>query len=79
MEPRIQYAQTADGVSIALCREKCAGVYIVPSLGRFDLVAELVAEIKSRHAAQHGRNVGLYPTAVGRHPIDGYAGTVVPL
>jgi 5,10-methylenetetrahydrofolate reductase len=32
---------------IALCREKCAGVYIVPSFGRFDLVAELIAEVKS--------------------------------
>jgi len=32
---------------IALCREKCAGIYLVPSFGRFDLVAELVAEIKS--------------------------------
>ena len=32
---------------IALCRDKCAGVYLVPSFGRFDLVAELVAEIKS--------------------------------
>ncbi len=31
---------------LALCREKCAGVYIVPSFGRFDVVAELVAEIK---------------------------------
>jgi homocysteine S-methyltransferase len=32
---------------LALCRDKCAGVYIVPSFGRFDLTAELVAEIKS--------------------------------
>ena len=32
---------------LALCREKCAGVYLVPSFGRFDLAAELVAEIKS--------------------------------
>ncbi len=31
---------------LALCREKCAGVYFVPSFGRYDLVAELVAEIK---------------------------------
>jgi len=31
---------------IALCREKAAGVYLVPSFGRYDLVAELVAEIK---------------------------------
>ncbi len=32
---------------LAICREKAAGVYLVPSFGRFDLVAELVAEIKS--------------------------------
>jgi homocysteine S-methyltransferase len=32
---------------LALCRDKCAGVYIVPSFGRFDLTAELIAEIKS--------------------------------
>jgi homocysteine S-methyltransferase len=32
---------------LALCRENCAGVYFVPSFGRYDLVAELVAEIKS--------------------------------
>jgi len=32
---------------LAFCREKCAGVYLVPSFGRYDLVAELVAEIKS--------------------------------
>jgi 5,10-methylenetetrahydrofolate reductase len=32
---------------IALCRDRCAGIYLVPSFGRFDLVAELVAEIKS--------------------------------
>ncbi len=31
---------------LAFCREKCAGVYFVPSFGRYDLVAELVAEIK---------------------------------
>jgi homocysteine S-methyltransferase len=31
---------------LAFCREKCAGVYLVPSFGRFDLVAELVAELK---------------------------------
>ena len=31
---------------LAFCREKCAGVYLVPSFGRYDLVAELVAEIK---------------------------------
>ncbi len=32
---------------LAFCRQKCAGVYFVPSFGRYDLVAELVAEIKS--------------------------------
>ena len=32
---------------LAFCREKCAGVYLVPSFGRYDLVAALVAEIKS--------------------------------
>jgi len=31
---------------LAFCREKCAGAYIVPSFGRYDLVAELVAEVK---------------------------------
>ncbi len=31
---------------LTFCREKCAGVYFVPSFGRYDLVAELVAEIK---------------------------------
>jgi 5,10-methylenetetrahydrofolate reductase len=31
---------------LAVCREKCAGAYIVPSFGRYDLVAELVAEVK---------------------------------
>ncbi len=31
---------------LAFCREKCAGVYFVPSFGRYDLVAELVADIK---------------------------------
>ena len=29
---------------IALCREKAAGVYLVPSFGRYDIAAELVAE-----------------------------------
>jgi methionine synthase / methylenetetrahydrofolate reductase(NADPH) len=29
---------------IALCREKAAGVYLVPSFGRYDIVAELIAE-----------------------------------
>ncbi len=32
---------------IALCREKAAGVYLVPAFGRYDLIAELVAEAKS--------------------------------
>jgi homocysteine S-methyltransferase len=32
---------------IALCREKAAGVFLVPSFGRYDIVAELVAEAKS--------------------------------
>lgn len=31
---------------IALCREKAAGVYLVPSFGRYELVAELVAGAK---------------------------------
>ncbi len=31
---------------IALCREKAAGVYLVPSFGRYDVVAELIAEAK---------------------------------
>src|SRR5438874_1892670 len=31
--------------TIALCRAKAAGVYLVPSFGRYELVAELVAEI----------------------------------
>jgi homocysteine S-methyltransferase len=31
---------------IALCREKAAGVYLVPSFGRYDVVAELIAETK---------------------------------
>ncbi len=31
---------------IALCREKAAGVYLVPSFGRYDIVAELIAEAK---------------------------------
>ncbi len=33
---------------IALCREKAAGVYLVPSFGRYDIVAELVAEARAR-------------------------------
>jgi 5,10-methylenetetrahydrofolate reductase len=32
---------------LASCRDKCAGAYLVPSFGRYDLAAELVAEIKS--------------------------------
>ena len=31
---------------LACCRERCAGVYLVPSFGRYDLAAELIAEIK---------------------------------
>jgi homocysteine S-methyltransferase len=31
---------------IALCKAKAAGVYIVPSFGRYDVAAELVAEAK---------------------------------
>ena len=31
---------------LAFCRERCAGVYLVPSFGRYDLAAELIAEIK---------------------------------
>jgi homocysteine S-methyltransferase len=31
---------------IAVCREKAAGVYLVPSFGRYDVVAELIAETK---------------------------------
>jgi homocysteine S-methyltransferase len=31
---------------IALCREKAAGVYLVPSFGRYDIVAELVADAR---------------------------------
>ncbi len=30
---------------IALCREKAAGVYLVPSFGRYEIVAELVAGV----------------------------------
>jgi homocysteine S-methyltransferase len=32
--------------TIALCREKAAGVYLVPSFGRYELVAELVSEVQ---------------------------------
>jgi homocysteine S-methyltransferase len=31
---------------IALCRDKAAGVYLVPSFGRYDIVADLVAAAK---------------------------------
>jgi len=31
---------------IALCREKAAGVYLVPSFGRYDIVADLIADAK---------------------------------
>ena len=31
---------------LAFCRERCAGVYLVPSFGRYDLAAELVTEIR---------------------------------
>ena len=31
--------------TIALCREKAAGVYLVPSFGRYEVVAELVAGV----------------------------------
>jgi hypothetical protein len=29
---------------IALCKEKASGVYLVPSFGRYDIVADLIAE-----------------------------------
>jgi homocysteine S-methyltransferase len=32
--------------TIALCREKAAGVYLVPSFGRYDIVADLIAETR---------------------------------
>jgi homocysteine S-methyltransferase len=31
---------------ISICREKAAGVYVVPSFGRYDIVAELVADVR---------------------------------
>jgi homocysteine S-methyltransferase len=31
---------------IALCREKAAGVYLVPSFGRYDIIADLIATAK---------------------------------
>jgi homocysteine S-methyltransferase len=33
--------------TIALCREKAAGVYLVPSFGRYDIVADLIAEARA--------------------------------
>jgi len=32
---------------IAMCKEKAAGVYLVPSFGRYDIVADLIAEFRS--------------------------------
>ena len=31
---------------IAMCRDKAAGVYLVPSFGRYDVIAELIADVK---------------------------------
>jgi len=31
---------------IAMCKDKAAGVYLVPSFGRYDIVAELIAQFK---------------------------------
>jgi hypothetical protein len=31
---------------IAMCKEKAAGVYLVPSFGRYDIVAELIAQFR---------------------------------
>ena len=31
---------------LAFCRERCAGIYLVPSFGRYDLAAGLIAKIK---------------------------------
>jgi homocysteine S-methyltransferase len=31
---------------VALCKEKAAGVYFVPSFGRYDIVAELIADFR---------------------------------
>ncbi len=31
---------------IAMCRDKAAGVYLVPSFGRYDVIADLVADVK---------------------------------
>lgn len=42
--PREGLAMARDFV--AICRHKAAGVYLVPSFGRYDVIAELVAEAK---------------------------------
>jgi len=31
---------------LALVKERAAGAYLVPSFGRYDIVAELVAEVR---------------------------------
>jgi len=31
---------------LVLCREKAAGAYIVPSFGRSDIVADLIADVR---------------------------------
>ena len=31
---------------IAMCKEKAAGVYLVPSFGRYDIVAELISQFR---------------------------------
>ena len=31
---------------IGLCRSRAAGIYLVPSFGRYELIAELIAEAK---------------------------------
>ena len=31
---------------IAMCKEKASGVYLVPSFGRYDIVAELIAQFR---------------------------------
>jgi len=31
---------------LVLCREKAAGAYIVPSFGRYDIVADLIADAR---------------------------------
>ncbi|MEO6196668.1 MAG: methylenetetrahydrofolate reductase [Dehalococcoidia bacterium] len=32
---------------IAICREKAGGVYLVPSFGRYDIIADLIADVRS--------------------------------